>query len=92
MLCSIPRFLLCRFIIRCFVFVTVNVLQCYGIKLLTYSTSVILSFMAPLLTPFTALIILGDRISLCNVISLLICFGGVIIFTNPSFFGEDEAA
>lgn len=90
-LCSIPRFLLCKFLTRCFIFTAVSVLQAFGIKMLTYSTSVVLSFTAPLLTPFTAFLILRERITLCNIMSLLICFAGVIIFTNPSFFGEDES-
>ena len=53
-LCSIPRHMLCRFITRCFLFTSVSLFQAFGIKMLTYSTSVILSFIAPLVAPFTA--------------------------------------
>ncbi len=57
-LCSIPRHMLPQFFLRCFVFTFVSLFQAFGIKLLTYSTSVILSFIAPLLVPFTAFLIL----------------------------------
>ncbi len=55
---SIPKFMACRFITRCFLFTAVSVFQAFGIKMLSYSTAVILSFIAPLLVPFTAFLIL----------------------------------
>lgn len=87
-LCSIPRHMVCRFITRCFLFTSVSIFQAFGIKMLTYSTSVILSFIAPLIVPFTAFLILREKITFCNIMSLIICFCGVLIFTNPQLFGS----
>lgn len=87
-LCAIPRHIRCKFLTRCFLFTAVSVLQSYGIKMLTYSTSVIISFIAPLLVPFTGFLILREKLTFCNIISLVICFVGVLIFVNPGFFEE----
>ena len=85
-LCSIPHHIRFKFLTRCFIFTAVIVLQAFGIKMLTYSTSVIISFIAPLLVPFSGFLILGERITFCNVFPLVICFIGVLIFVNPGFF------
>ena len=82
-LCSIPRHMVCCFITRCFIYTAVNIFQGFGVKMLTYSTAVILSFIAPLGAPFTAFLLLREKITMCNILSLIICFGGVLIFTNP---------
>lgn len=57
-LCSMPRFLVKRFLIRCLLFTAVSMLQSFGILMLTYSTAVIISFTAPLLVPFSGFLIL----------------------------------
>lgn len=88
-LCDVPKFLRLRFFVRCLIFTAVSTLQGFALKQLNYATAVILSFTAPLLSPFMALCLLKEPITFCNILSLSISFGGVIVFTSPSLFGSD---
>ena len=89
-LCYVPRSLRVRLAIRSLIFTSVSVFQAYGIKMLTYSTSVIISFTAPLLAPFTAYLLLKERLTFCNLLALCISFAGVLIFSNPSLLDPNR--
>ena len=90
-LCDVPKFLRLRFFLRCLIFTAVSTLQGFALKQLNYATAVILSFTAPLLSPFMALCLLKEPITFCNILSLSISFCGVIVFTSPSLFGNDTS-
>lgn len=61
-----------------------------ALNYLTYSTSMIMYFLYPLLTPFVAWIMLREKLTIIDFLAILVSFIGVIVFAFPNLISEED--
>ena len=79
----VPPHLRCLLFLRCFVGTISFSLMFISLKYLTYSTSMILYFLYPIFTSLAAWLLIKERLSIYDMLALLVSLIGVVLFAFP---------
>ena len=79
----VPPHLRCLLFLRCFVGTISFSLIFISLKYLTYSTSMILYFLYPIFTSLIAWLLIKERLSIWDILALLLSLIGVVLFAFP---------